>query len=240
MHPFYFQSYDQASEVFHKNQNEKHRKEPKSRREKHNHMKINKFIHEDQDHQRNFNSLQRFTRDSSKRQRTKVLSFSKPKASAPDPLGYEIVGLCPSLKIYAEQCSNNISSEEQHVISMLKTPIKGGHSESNTVDHSLNTNFRQKPERGRDSFKLETSCGKAEQRDFDMNRNKKTPGDERRVSYTSLSSHATKDDRPLLTSKDVAGIVGSQIQTVKNELMGAINRLSTKIDVKESKGDFED
>jgi hypothetical protein len=87
------------------------------------------------------NTLQKFSRDA-KRTRTKILSFSKPRESENDSLGYEIVGPCPSIKIYSDgtgNTTNNISSEDHKVVDMLSkrsTHIENASSDVSTYRNS--------------------------------------------------------------------------------------------------------
>lgn len=62
------------------------------------------------------NSLHKFSRDA-QRNRGKIPSFSKPKNLEADSLAYEIVGPCPSMKIYSDEYvrNNDISPKSKWI-----------------------------------------------------------------------------------------------------------------------------
>jgi hypothetical protein len=67
------------------------------------------------------NTLQRFNKDTGKAG-SNILSFSNHRDVENDSLGLEIVGPCPSIKLYSDNVSNtnnNISSDDHKVVEML-------------------------------------------------------------------------------------------------------------------------
>jgi hypothetical protein len=67
------------------------------------------------------NTLQRFNKDTGKF-KSNILSFSNHRDVESDSLDFEIVGPCPSIKLYSDNVgntTNNISSDDHKVVEML-------------------------------------------------------------------------------------------------------------------------
>ena len=178
-----------------------------------------------------------------------MLSFSKPQNNEPDQLGYEVVGQYPNIKIYSDKLEKpeEGSSGDGKIVSMLKTPSK---EDKHTCDESTyeasqvheykhkrqqsycQNNFnkrrlsKKRPKSHQNNGKKRHSKSRRETQEFknsDVHIPMTTSGNRDTID---MSKHT--NDKSLNTLQ-VMQIMNNQIQSVRDEFMGAIKGISDTI-----------
>lgn len=195
-------------------------------------------------HAKRMNSLHKFSRDA-KRNRGKVLSFSKPKDSDAESLGYEIVGPCPSIKIYSDiyPHNQNISSEDNKVIEMLKTPTNNKVDvESSDVSSYTACKFSDGMPKRPQSCENINYASKSRRHSKKRNKSKESKSkNARRESKNREKSHPQNFQETLqngnlqdldkpLTTREVLQLMNYQMQNIRNEFMTVLQTITSRIE----------
>ncbi|CAI2359027.1 unnamed protein product [Moneuplotes crassus] len=216
-----------------------------------------KFVknNDDNESSERHSSLQRFCKDA-RRKKGKILSFSKPKNIDSDPLGFEIVGPCPSIKLYsgdAGNTSNNISTEELKLLCTKNTNNEV--SSSDLQQFSPKYQKKNKDEDPNSSLECkEIGIPSHQEGPSDIHsssyknkkcKKRKTSGKNRRRDsrHTPHSvgrrPHKRQDEgeKPL-TTREVMQIMNTQIQSIRNEFIAVLQSINTRIDTTKTENTY--